>query len=193
MKKIIVVFCGLLLGNAAMACNMDRDNCADTMLPELKRYADELSANPKWQKNADPTDVAKVKRYKERLDMCSTNKCVNETLFYYTNEMRGLASKYRQATASVKPAPAAQQDIWENQCVYVPKANVARYWDPRGSEEFGVLRQYAVYLVSQTDKIYVNLKQTPNDVQAYPNEGKGSWIGWVKKSDLEMQDLRNCN
>lgn len=46
MKKLIAVLGGLLLGNVALACNMDRDNCADVMLPELKRYSDELAANP---------------------------------------------------------------------------------------------------------------------------------------------------
>jgi len=36
MKKLIAVLGGLLHGNVALACNMDRDNCADVMLPELK-------------------------------------------------------------------------------------------------------------------------------------------------------------
>lgn len=185
MKKLIAVLGGLLLGNAALACNMDRDNCADIMLPELKRYSDELAANPNWKKNAVPADVASIKRYQDRLDMCTTNKCVNETLFYFTNQMRGLAGKYRQVAAPTKVVPAQIQDKWTDQCVAGKKPNVFAYSDEGGAAKTNVkVYEAAGYKVTKA-----NGGQLVGLVDSENNQ----FIGWAKKSELQMLDLRNCN
>jgi len=194
MKKLIAVLGGLLLGNFALACNMDRDNCADVMLPELKRYSDELAANPNWKKNADPADAASIKRYQSRLDMCSTNKCVNETLFYFTNQMRGLAGKYRQAAAPTKVVPAQIQDKWSDQCVVINKANAPLYSDSNGQQQTGKFNLYVAYSVTKTTGgQLVGLTTVPDYDKPDPMAGAGKFAGWARKSDLEMQDLRNCN
>ena len=185
MKKTMMLLFGLFLSGAALACNMDRQDCSGLMIPELQRYADELSNNKAWQTGADPKDVAKVKRYGERLNNCADYKCSNQVLFYYTNEMRGLASKYRQSTAPKQKA-VAREDSWKGQCVYVPNANITKYYDPRGNDASGVVKG-GVYMTTRSSDSgdYI-------DVVTIPDEGS-SWVGWVKKVDLEIQDLRNCN
>lgn len=80
-------------------------------------------------------------------------------------------------------APAPVQDKWAGQCVAAAKPGVNAYVDQSGASKAGAVSEYIGYTVTQTADKLVGLKVAES----------GKFVGWAKKSELQMQDLRNCN
>lgn len=188
MKKQYVLFAGLFLATAAQACNMNVENCSGVFIPEINQYDSELGKNPEWQRNPDQEVVAKLERYRANGKACGTNKCINDWLFAYVNLIRTTTYKYRELAknkAQVAATVRAPSDKWTDQCVAGKKPNVFAYADESGGVKTAVIvSEYTGYKVA---------KANGGQLVALSNSETGQLIGWAKKSELQMQDLRNCN
>lgn len=184
MKKVVFVVCGLLLGNAAMACNMDVQDCTDFLSPDIVKYNNELKKNQAFQKDGAAVKdwQNRTQSFKQKVDSCSTNKCVNQKFLDYHRYVIGLVKTYRplaeQKTAA-KPA-VKSNDPWMDQCVIGKKAETQVYLDEHRLSMFGGRR------------IVNTVIQATGEMVAFMDKETGSRV-WAKKEDLEMQDLRNCN
>lgn len=101
-----------------------------------------------------------------------------------------MVEKYRplaKAEANQKLAPKTTvDDKYADQCVAVTKADVPKYSDGTGTKQTGTVTQYRTYSVTQVNggKL-IGLTSLSDDDRKF--------VGWVKKTDVIMQDLRNCN
>lgn len=185
MKKLVAVLASLLLGNVALACNMDVENCVDYLTPTIMKYNGELKNTPAFMndENARNAWQQRTDAFKQKVDMCSTQKCVNQKFLDYHNYVVNLAKKYIYEVPKQAKAQPAVNDKWADQCVVAARPNVVAYSDMSTSSKVGNVSEYNAYKVSRTSGQYVGLVNAEN----------GKFVGWAKKAELQMQDLRNCN
>lgn len=185
MKKIFAVLIGLMLSSAAFACNSNTENCSFNTLEASKRYVEKLMKIPGFVGSKDHNDLVDRAKYTDgKIASCSNWKCVNQTAMGYLNFVSVMERDYvaTPAKATAAPVAVAVQDKWADQCVYVEKANVAKFNDGAGAQQAGVLKQYSTYTVAQV-----------NGGKLVGLGTDGKFVGWAKKTELQMQDLRNCN
>lgn len=184
MKKLLVVLCGLLSVTAAQACNWSAENCSLRIYEEASRQVGNLKQNPKFMQEKFAELQAKAQYIDRKAASCSNWKCVNDTAFEYSSYVSKLTLNYMNTSKpAAVAAPAPVQDKWSGQCVVAAKPGVNAYVDQSGASKAGAVSEYIGYTVTQTADKYVGLKVAES----------GKVIGWAKKSELQMQDLRNCN
>lgn len=105
--------------------------------------------------------------------------------------------KLRPSAEPVKPSTPAPStsaaDEWANQCVIGKAAVVRTYSDANGVEQIGTLPDKAFSVGKTNGGQLVGLVTVPDYDKPDPSAAAGKFVGWVKKSELQQQDLRNCN
>lgn len=184
MKKLLAALCGLLFVTAAQACNWNAENCTFEMLNNIQRQIGNLKQNPKFMQEKFAELQAKAQYIDRKTASCSNWKCSNDTMSEFNTYVAQLTLNYGIANKpAVAPAPAPVQDKWAGQCVLAAKPGVNAYVDQSGTSKAGAVSEYIGYTVTQTADKLVGLKVAES----------GKFVGWAKKSELQMQDLRNCN
>lgn len=186
MKKLLALVAGLLLLPMAEACNMDVQNCIDFFTPDIMKYNNELKGNAVFKNDAAAWNAwqNKTQEFKQRVELCSTNKCTNQAFLTYHNYVINLVKKYRPL-AEAQAAPAKAADKWADQCVVGAKPNVYAYADENGVTKTSVkVSEYTGYKVT---------KARGGPLVALVDTSSGQAVGWAKKAELQLQDLRNCN
>lgn len=186
MKKIFAVLIGLMLSSAAFACNSNTENCSFSPLNTAKGFVEDLMKIPGFVGSKEHNDLMDRAKYTDgKISSCSNWKCVNQTATGYMAFVSVMKQNYiakQTKTTAAAPVAVAVQDKWAEQCVYVEKANVAKFNDGTGAQQAGVFKQYSTYTVAQV-----------NGGKLVGLGTDGKLVGWAKKTDLLMQDLRNCN
>lgn len=194
MKKISVLLLGLSAIPVAQACNWNAENCTYYMQEEVQRQIGALKQNPKFMQEKFGELQQMAQRIDRKTASCSSWRCTNDAWSEFNNYVSQLTLNYVINKPKASPvAPAAPTDKWANQCVVGKTVKAPIYRDAEGIQAIGNL-DYSAYAVSQTNggKL-VGLKSVPDYGQPNPEANAGKFIGWVKKADLQMQDLRNCN
>lgn len=195
MKKIFVVLSGMLCVTAAQACNWNAENCTFEMLNNIQRQINNLKQNPKFMQEKFAELQAKAQYIDRKKASCSSWKCSNDTMSEFNTYVAQLTLSYMNTSKpAAAAAPAPVQDKWSGQCVIVAKSGATVYVDQSATNKAAGLNENLAYTVSQTNGgKYVGLATVPDYSKPNPDAGAGKFVGWVKKSDLQMQDLRNCN
>ena len=192
MKKIFISAFIFFMSMNAFACNINTQNCAELWNPSIQRYSAMLKANPVFMNEGLESYKKEYQRYSQRWDNCTTIRCQNHATNdwhdYLLKIMMEYDSKLKHQTKTT-----AIKDKWADQCVIGKNMKVLVYKDVDGTQAIGELGNDA-YSVSHTNggKL-VGLKTVPDYTQSNPDANAGKFIGWVKKANLDMQDLRNCN
>lgn len=193
MKKLFAFVFGLFAMTSVYACNFDVQNCVDLLTPDIVKYNGELKNNAAFMNDSNAVNAwqARTDAFKQKVDMCATNKCVNQKFLDYHNYVVGLVNKYRPlvkqqaSTQVVSMTPAASTDKWADQCVVGKNPKVFAYTGEDGAVKTAIhISEYTGYKVTQANG---------GKLVALTNSENGQFTGWVKKSELQMQDLRNCN
>lgn len=71
------------------------------------------------------------------------------------------------------------------------KKPVYIYAAPAEASDKVLLKSMAGYTVTKESNGFIQLKETPGLAEDNPNTGK--ILGWAKRSDFRLQELRNCN
>ncbi len=197
MKKLFAALCGLLSVTAAQACNWNAENCTFEMLNNIQRQIANLKQNPKFMQEKFAELQAKAQYIDRKTASCSNWKCSNDTMSEFNTYVAQLTLNYgiaNKPAVAPAPAPAPVQDKWSGQCVIAAKSGVVAYVDQSASNKAAGLNENQAYSVTQANGgKYVGLATVPDYSKPNPDAGAGKFVGWVKKSDLQMQDLRNCN
>lgn len=184
MKHLLAALCGLLSITAAQACNWTGENCSFSIYEEANRQVGNLKQNPKFMQEKFAELQAKAQYIDRKAASCSNWKCANDTAFEYSSYVSKLSLAYMNTNKpAAVAAPALVQDKWSGQCVVAAKPGVSAYVDQSGASKAGAVSEYIGYTVTQSADKYVGLKVAES----------GKFVGWAKKSELQMQDLRNCN
>lgn len=184
MKKLFALLIGLVTFSAAQACNWNGENCSFSIYNEASRQVGNLKQNPKFMQEKYDELMTKAQYIDRKSASCSNWKCVNDTAFEYSTYVSKLSLAYMNTSKPVAvAAPAPIQDKWSGQCVVAAKPGVNAYLDQTGNSKLGDVSEYIGYTVTQSADKFVALKVAET----------GKFVGWSKKSDLQMQDLRNCN
>lgn len=193
--SIIGVLVGMFISLSTYACNWDRQNCADNILKDVPQQLGELYKNPQFMQKFGNEVQFKAQYTDKRIQSCATNRACNQAYadfagWIYLNHLH-YVKKPQQQTQMVQSSKI--NDQWTDQCVVGKNMKVLIYNDPSGAKVIGELGETA-YQVSQVNggKL-VGLKTVPDYNLPDPNVGAGRFIGWVKKANLDMLDLRNCN
>lgn len=185
MKNIFAVLIGLMLSSSAFACMWTTENCSFEVLNEASGHVQDLKQNQRFMESGKFDELANKAKYADgKMKSCSNWLCVNNAAVAYLSYVKQLKRDYPSMPVKTTAAPVAVavQDKWAEQCVYVEKANVAKFNDGAGTQQAGVLKQYSTYMVTQV-----------NGGKLVGLGTDGKLVGWAKKTDLLMQDLRNCN
>ena len=203
MKKLFVLIFGLFMMASSHACNMDVQNCIDFFTPDIVKYNGELKNNAVFMGDAAAVTAwqERTQAFKQKVDLCSTQKCVNQKFLDYHNYVVGLVNKYRPLAQKQQPSAkvvsttsAASNDKWFGQCVVTTKNVVIAYVDQSATTKVVGFDPDKAYTVSQANGgNYVGLVTVSDYTKPDPDASAGKFAGWVKKSDLEMLALRNCN
>lgn len=193
MKHLLAALCGLLSVTVAQACNWTGENCSFSIYEEAARQIGNLKQNPKFMQEKNAELQAKAQYIDRKAASCSNWKCVNDTAFEFSSYVSKLTLAYMNTSKPVA-APAPIQDKWSGQCVMVAKTGATAYMDQSATTKVAGFNDNLAYTVSQANGgSYVGLTTVPDYSKPNPDAGAGKFAGWVKKSDLQMQDLRNCN
>lgn len=185
MKKIFVIVFGLTIFSAAQACNLNTQNCGELWNGSIQRYSMTLKANPIFMRDGLEAYKQEYQRYAQRYDNCTTFLCQNRATNAWHDYLLKTMMDYDYRLKSQGQASAkAVNDKWADQCVVAAKPNVAAYSDMSASSKVSSVSEYTGYKVSQTNG---------SQYVALTNSQDGKFVGWAKKSELQMQDLRNCN
>jgi len=65
------------------------------------------------------------------------------------------------------------------------------YTSPIEASDKVLLKSMTGYTVAKESNGFIQLKETPGFTEDNPNAGK--ILGWAKRSDFRLQELRNCN
>lgn len=197
MKYLLAALCGLLSITAAQACNWNAENCTFEMLNNIQRQINNLKQNPKFMQEKFAELQAKAQYIDRKTASCSSWKCSNDTMSEFNTYVAQLTLNYGIASKPAvvaAPAPAPVQDKWSGQCVIVAKSGATVYVDQSATNKAAALNENLAYTVTQANGgKYVGLATVPDYSKPNPDAGAGRFVGWVKKSDLQMQDLRNCS
>lgn len=192
MKHLLAALCGLISVTAAQACDWDRQDCSDEILGQAKPKLEWLKQNPDFmqkhwnevQRKANNTDI--------NSKTCNSRRACNQVYGDFAGLITLYYMEYKNKPTVVAPAPV--QDKWAGQCVIVAKTGATAYVDQSATNKAAGLNENLAYTVTQTNGgKYVGLATVPDYSKPNPDAGAGKFVGWVKKSDLQMQDLRNCN
>lgn len=183
MKEIFAFAIGLTFFSWAQACDWDRQDCSNEILGRAKPKLDWLRQNPDFMQKHWAEIQNKSANTDANVKYCKTMRCINQTYNDFAGRIEWYYMEYTKKPAQ-QPAQKTPADKWAEQCVVAAKPNVAAYSDMAATTKNGSVSEYTGYKVSQTNgSQYVGLT----------NSQDGKFVGWVKKSDLQMQDLRNCN
>lgn len=204
MKKIFISAFIFFVSMSAFACDWDRQDCSNKILGEFKQRINPLLQDPefvqRYQKRLKELDF-KAQYTDNRVRNCNNYRCMNQAYNEFAIEAYLLQVDYKKyKTSGKQTSPVSQvnqtstiKDKWADQCVIGKNMKVLVYKDVDGTQAIGELGNDA-YSVSHTNggKL-VGLKTVPDYTQSNPDANAGKFIGWVKKANLDMQDLRNCN
>jgi len=195
MKHLLAALCGLLSISAAQACNWTGENCSFSIYEEASRQVGNLKQNPKFMQEKFNELMEKAKYIDRKAASCSNWKCVNDTAFEYSSYVSKLTLAYMNTSKpAAVAAPAPVQDKWSGQCVIAKRAGISAFVDQSATAKINTFNANATWTVTTANGgDYVGISTVPDYDKPDPNAGAGKFVGWVKKSDLQMQDLRNCN
>ena len=192
MKRYYVVMSmlvGMFMSLSAYACNWDRQNCGDVILKDVPQQLTDLYRNPQFMQKYGNEVQYKVQNIDNRIKNCGTQRACNQAYgdfagWVYIQHQNYVKNPQRNNQQQVQLAQAPKTaDKWTDQCV-IGKANVINtYSDESGSTRIGVLPDTAFNVTKTNGGQLVGLTNAENK----------KFVGWVKKSDLQMQELRNCN
>lgn len=185
MKRLIAIIAGSMFFTAAHACNWDRQDCSDQILGEAVPKLNWLRQQPGFNEKHGKEIENKARQTDINAKTCNSRRGCNQVY----NDFAGLINIYyyqyqrEQKATQQAEAPKALADKWAGQCVVAAKSGVVAYVDQSGASKTGPISEYIGYTVTQTADKFVGLKVAES----------GKFVGWAKKSELQMQDLRNCN
>lgn len=181
MKKHFVVALGLSLSAGAFACNWDRQDCTNVILKDTPAQLEALRQNPEFMKKYG-TEVQRKVQHTESLAKSSNSSRAYNTAY---NNFAGWVN-LQYIDYIKKPAQmATTTDKWANQCVIGKNNNVFVY-----SDDTGVVRTSAKVSAFAGYKV---TRANGKDLVGLTDAEEGTFIGYAKKAELEMQDQRNCN
>ena len=129
---------------------------------------------------------------------CTTNQCFSNALISRSISLLGELKQYKNKQTAAVPAAAVSAvnksaDKWIDQCV-IAKGNAVIYTEQNGTVKKGIMPQTTAFSVSVANgNDLVGIKTVPDWNADNPEANANKFVGYVKKSELEMQDLRNCN
>lgn len=187
MKTIVAIVIGLMSFSMAQAqvCNQNAQDCSELWVGSIQRYEATLRANPIFMRDGVPGYTQEFQKYTQSWKNCSTWLCRNRTTQGWHDKVMWMMMDYEaKQKQQSKVTSAVPADKWADQCVVAAKPNVVTYSDMSAANKVGGVSENVGYKVSQTNGgKYVGLT----------NSQDGKFVGWAKKSELQMQDLRNCN
>ena len=183
MKKMLFAVLGLTLSAAAFACNWDRQNCTNEILKDTPAQLEALKQNQEFMRTQGQNIQTKIAVTESRAKSSNSMRAYNSTYndfagWVYLNYQNYVKKPQQQAAKPV-------EDKWADQCVVGKNNNVFAY-----SDDTGVVRTstkisgVAPYRVSRVNG---------GKLVGLTDAEDGKFIGYAKKAELEMQDLRNCN
>jgi hypothetical protein len=202
MKKVFAVLIGSFISSVAMAaCNWNAENCVFDELEHTNKIIAEMLQNPAYVAEKHNSVVEKAQYTDRKVKSCGGWKCYNDAISQYNVFVGGIHNFYGRRNgvfpqaAAAAPAQKPVNDKWADQCV-IGKQKVKTimvYRDAEGTQTVGELGGSAYTVSNVNGGKLVGVKTVPDYSKPNPDAGAGKFVGWVKKSELDMQELRNCN
>lgn len=181
MNKLFAAVLSLSLSATAFACNWDRQNCTESILKDVPQQLAALKQNQEFMQKYGQEVQFKAQYTDQQARTCNSNRACNTVYnnfagWVYLHYMNYVKKPQQQAAKSVP-------DDWASQCV-IGKGAGAIYSDATGVVKTAKVSDYGPYNVTQTNGgALVGLTDAESN----------KFVGWAKKAELQMQDLRNCN
>ena len=186
MKRIFIMVVGFLLSSSAFACNWDRQICSELILKDVPQQLNALNQIPEFVQKYGNEVQFKARYTDQMARSCNSYRACNQ---YYSNFAGWVYIHYvhyikKPQQGNMQVANSNQvRDKWTDQCV-IWKANVIKtYADDAATKQIGTLQDTAFFVTKTNGSNYVGLTNAENK----------KFVGWVKKTDLQMQELCNCN